>query len=118
MSTQTHTRPELQWDLADRLRKSLRISGVTSNAMGEYLDLSRTSISAYINGRTHPDQRTLRLWALRTGVPLEWLEHGADPGDDPDGGGEVPHTDGGSGSPMRGMDPTRPYGHFVLGIAA
>lgn len=71
----------LEWDVADRLRKSLRASGVGVQVMADYLGMSRNSISNWINGRAVPDHRTLMLWAMRTGVPLPWLEHGESPDD-------------------------------------
>ena len=62
-----------EWDLADRLRKALRVSGVSSHEMTDYLGLSRYSVSRFITGAGQPSTQTLRLWALRTGVPFEWL---------------------------------------------
>ena len=62
-----------QWDVADRLRKALRHAGIGVTEMADYLDVSRTSVSNWINGRIEPSVQTLRLWALRTGVPYEWL---------------------------------------------
>lgn len=66
----------LEFDKSDRLAKALRIGGISSNEMAEHLDVSRTTISNYINGRTEPKRSVLRDWAMRTGVPLEWLEDG------------------------------------------
>lgn len=63
----------------DRLNKALEFSGISSNEMAEHLDVSRTTISNYIHGRTEPKRSTLRDWAMRTGVPLEWLESGKFP---------------------------------------
>lgn len=34
------------------------------------------TVSRWINGHKVPSKQTRRLWALRTGVPLEWLETG------------------------------------------
>lgn len=64
------------WDLADRLRKALRHGDVGVGEMAEYLGVERNTVSRYINGHTKADVRTLRLWAMRTGVPYEWLLHG------------------------------------------
>jgi len=36
----------LEWDVADRLRKSLRASGVGVQVMADYLGMSRNSTSA------------------------------------------------------------------------
>lgn len=71
--------PDLEWDLADRLRKSLRSSGIGVQQMADELGLDRNSVSRYINGHTVPARAALIVWAMRTGVPLEWLENGEDP---------------------------------------
>jgi transcriptional regulator with XRE-family HTH domain len=44
--------------------------------MAAYLDVSRTSVSNWINGRIEPSTQTLRLWALRCGIDYEWLTTG------------------------------------------
>jgi transcriptional regulator with XRE-family HTH domain len=66
------------WDTADRMRKALRHADIGVQEMADYLGVSRTSASNWINGRIAPGPQTLRLWALRTGVSLEWLA-GMDP---------------------------------------
>lgn len=62
-----------EWDLADRMRKALRQADIGVAEMADYLGVSRTSVSNWINGRVEPSLQTLRLWSLRTGVPLEWV---------------------------------------------
>jgi transcriptional regulator with XRE-family HTH domain len=62
-----------EWDLADRMRKSLRSAGLGVQDMADYLEVSRGTVSNWINGRIRPGGQTLRLWALRTGVPYDWL---------------------------------------------
>lgn len=73
------TNPERvpQWDLADRMRKSLREAKVGVGEMAGYLDVERNTVGSWINGRITPRTQTLRLWALRCGVPYEWLVTGA-----------------------------------------
>ena len=71
------THLDLGWDLADRLRKSLRVSGVGVQEMAEELGMERNTVGRYINGHSRPARPTLIVWAMRTGVPLEWLETGA-----------------------------------------
>ncbi|WP_228044889.1 helix-turn-helix domain-containing protein [Rhodococcus pyridinivorans] len=78
-TTDVHTSiPE--FDRADRMRKSLKHAGVSVNEMAEYLGITRETVSRYAN---HADVKvplqTMRLWALRTGVPLEWLQSGTTP---------------------------------------
>lgn len=79
----------LEFDLADRMRRALRISGLGVQEMAEYLGVARTSVSNWINGRIVPSRQTLRLWSIRTGVPLEWLEAGRAPVSPDDGGPET-----------------------------
>ncbi len=91
MSTQAGLSDALEFDMADRLRRALRVSEVGGQEMADYLGVSRTSVSNWINGRVVPGRQTLRLWALRTGVPLSWLETGEAPrpGDPDEGLGVV-----------------------------
>jgi DNA-binding transcriptional regulator YiaG len=65
-----------EWDLADRMRKALRISGTGVQEMADYLGVARNTVSTWINGRIDPSTQTLRLWAMRCGVPYEWLLEG------------------------------------------
>lgn len=62
-----------EWDLADRMRKALRHADIGVAEMADYLGVSRRSVSNWINGSVEPSLQTLRLWSLRTGVPLEWV---------------------------------------------
>lgn len=64
------------WDIADRLRKSLRESDIGVGEMADYLGVSRNTIGAWINGRTPANPECLPAWAQLTGFPLAWLEHG------------------------------------------
>ena len=79
MSVNPVGRADLEFDLADRMRRALRVAEISSNEMADYLGVSRTSVSAWINGRNEPRRTALIAWALRTGVPLEWLETGKAP---------------------------------------
>ena len=76
-----------QWDIADRVRRSLRVADVSVQDLAAYLEVSRNTVGAWINGRSIPRRRDLRLIAMRTGFPLEWLETGVAPAGD-DGGQE------------------------------
>lgn len=79
-----------EWDLVDRMRKALRVSGLGVQEIADYLDVSRNTVSTWINGRITPSTQTVRLWALRTGVPYEWLRDGTTPRTSPDTpGGQV-----------------------------
>jgi transcriptional regulator with XRE-family HTH domain len=65
-----------EWDIADRMRKALRVAGLSVQEIADYLGVSRNSVGAWINGRIEPSTQTLRLWAMRTGVDYEWLRDG------------------------------------------
>src|SRR5258708_31713059 len=66
----------IKWDRADRMRKALRVAGVTPGEMADYLDVGGNTVSTWINGRIRPSYAMQRLWAMRTGVPFTWLHHG------------------------------------------
>ena len=67
--------PEFQ--TYDRMRKAIEVADVPIVTMADELGVSRETISRWLNGRTKPSRATLRVWALRTGVPFEWLETGS-----------------------------------------
>lgn len=67
------TNDELAMDLADRLNKSLRLSGISVQEMAQYLEVHRSTISTWLSGKNKPSPATLRLWAMRTNVPYQWL---------------------------------------------
>lgn len=75
-----------QWDVADRLHKSLRVTGLSVQDMADELEVHRNTVSAWLNGRSRPKKTQLIAWALKTGLPYEWLAHGdgMEPGTDPD----------------------------------
>jgi DNA-binding transcriptional regulator YiaG len=77
MNAQTGYDERLEFDLADRMRRALRVSGVSVEEIADYLGVARGTVSTWINGRIVPRKSTMRLFALKTGVPLEWLETGA-----------------------------------------
>lgn len=76
-----------QWDRADRMRKALRHADppVSVQGMADYLGVTRQTVGTWINGHIEPSTQTLRLWALHTGVPFNWLRDG-DPTTPPGGG--------------------------------
>lgn len=89
MSTAHSIQQRFEFGMPDRLGKALDVAGIASGDMADYLGVSRNTISNYINGRTEPRKQTLRLWALRTGAPLEWLQTGIWPTTGP----KVPRSD-------------------------
>jgi transcriptional regulator with XRE-family HTH domain len=95
MSQMHNGHSALEFDLTDRLRKAMRISGHTNKTLGDALGVHRNSINNYLSGRSPVDRRTLIAWSFACGVPLEWLEKGTAPrpNDGPEGGAELPRLD-------------------------
>lgn len=62
--------------LRHRLALALDYSGVSVHDMADELGVSRNTVGNYLAGRTTPHKAVLRVWALRTGVPFEWLARG------------------------------------------
>ncbi len=89
-----------EWDLSDRMRKALRTSGIGVQEMADYLGVARNTVSTWINGKIVPSVQTQRLWALRCGVPYEWVHAGAMNGDSP-----PPGIRATSGAPATGLEP-------------
>lgn len=81
MSNTERIRERLQFGLSDRLGKALEASDISSHEMAAHLNMSRTTISNYINGRTEPRVSIIRDWAAYTGAPVEWIVQGQFPED-------------------------------------
>lgn len=64
------------------MRIALRDAGVSVGEMADYLELNRNTLGGWMNGRHRPSTGVLRLWALRCGVPFEWLKTGRYPATD------------------------------------
>lgn len=79
MSIQTAGGTVPEFDMADRLRKSLRVADMSVQEMADYLEVERNTVSRWINGRTNPPAMALRLWAERTGISYGWLRNGEEP---------------------------------------
>ncbi|MHB1877561.1 MAG: helix-turn-helix domain-containing protein [Streptosporangiaceae bacterium] len=66
-----------EWDLGWRLRRSMAHAGLTTEEMAQELGVSRSTVSGWLNTRgAQPRIGYLKVWALRCGVPLEWLISG------------------------------------------
>lgn len=78
-----------EFTLGDRLRKAREWAGVSTDEMAVVIDVSSRTIGNYENDRTPVRGPVISEWALRTGVPVEWIRTGAI--SQPDGG-EPSHT--------------------------
>ena len=99
MSMNPVTDPRFELDLADRMTKAVRHSGLGVQELADRIQVSRNAVSSWINGRHKPRRRDLAAFALATGYPVSWLETGqAGNGETPPGGGGV------SGGSLPGLD--------------
>jgi transcriptional regulator with XRE-family HTH domain len=80
MTTQRSELLVPEFDLADRMRKALRVAGIGVQEMADYLGVARNTVSTWINGKIAPSTLTIRLWAIRCDVPYDWLRWGDIPG--------------------------------------
>lgn len=83
------------WTLGWRLQRSLAHADMRAEEMAEELGVVRATISRWMHDRGGPPRPIyLKQWALRTGVPYDWLSTGEEPG------GPTPATAGsGAGTP-------------------
>lgn len=72
----------LEFDLADRIRKALRASDIGVSEAAERLEVNRNTVGNWINGHITPSVQTLYAIAAITGVPFEWLKTGKAPSED------------------------------------
>lgn len=79
----TTTTRSLAFHKGDWMRKALEYAGLSSKDMAEYLDVTPATVSRWLNAKAPVGTQTLRLWALRTGVPISYLQTGINP-EDPD----------------------------------
>lgn len=69
-----------EWTLGWRLQRSLAHGSVAVQAMADHLGVSRSTISRWLNEHGAPPKAAyLKQWALRCGVPYEWLRTGHGP---------------------------------------
>lgn len=84
---QTIDRPVIpMFELGDRMRLALRHAGIGVEAIADELGYTRQAVGNWLNNRAIPRRPVLLLWAMRTGVPIEWLETGEAPDGSPDNG--------------------------------
>lgn len=61
-----------------RLQRALSFASVSVEQMSAELGVSRSTVSRWLNDRGTPSLGYLKIWALRTGTPYSWLQHGAE----------------------------------------
>lgn len=103
------------FDLSDRLRKAREVTGLEQQPFADDLGVSRTTISNAERGARRPSRLVMRAWALRTGVPVAWLETGQVP---TGGSGPGEYTPRDSNPEPTGLEHSRPDLRLVIGDAA
>lgn len=89
MSTQEQSGHIPPLTLGWRLRMSLETTGISVQEMADELGVERRSPSRWMHDQgTPPRSAFVKVWALKTGVPYEWLATGIEPDDGPEGGGD------------------------------
>lgn len=69
-----------EWTLGWRLQRALAHAGISAEEMGRELGVTRATISRWMHDRGGaPRLIYVKQWALRTGVPLAWLQDGVVP---------------------------------------
>jgi transcriptional regulator with XRE-family HTH domain len=66
------------WTKQDRLRKAREIAGLNHAEMASALGVSEKTAWNYEHGKSPMKRAMLVAWALRCGVPVEWIEDGED----------------------------------------
>lgn len=72
---------------------ALRHAGVSVQEMADELGMARGSVSRWLSDRGAPRTIFVKAWALRTGVPYEWLWTGQVSDNAPDSGARLPRQD-------------------------
>lgn len=96
-----------------RLKMALSEAGIHVQEMADYLRVDRQTVGRWLNDRNEPPRAALIAIHLKTGVPLEWLEHGTEPPGGGDGDDGLPWFD--SNEQPSGYRPNRRDQHG-LGI--
>lgn len=76
------------FEMRHRLALALEHADLSVNDIAEELGVHRNTIGRYLSGK-HLPRAVLIAWALRTGVPLRWLEAGEMDHDGDDGGASI-----------------------------
>ena len=77
-------KPEfLDQSFGDRLSKSLRYAGISHDEMAQYLEVHRNSVGNWCQGKARMMPVILRAWAIKVGLPVEWLRDGIWPENKP-----------------------------------
>lgn len=79
MSELVHPGTIPAFTIGDRLRKARELTGLEQGPFADELGIARGTVGNYEHEHVAPRKVVLKAWAMRTGVPLEWLETGVAP---------------------------------------
>jgi len=83
-----------EWHVGDFLRKARENAGLEQAQLAADLGISRNTVTNYERGKVKPRRAVVMAWAMRTGVPVWWLEGRENPHQGgPDGGVELLRLD-------------------------
>lgn len=68
-----------EFTLGDRLRKARELTGLTVRQFADEIGVSHGTITNAEGDRRSVRPITIKAYAMRTGVPVEWLETGLAP---------------------------------------
>lgn len=69
-----------EWTLGDRLRKARALTGLNTREFASEIGVSQKTVTSAENDHGGVRRTTIAAYAVRTGVPMEWLETGNTPG--------------------------------------
>lgn len=103
MSELVHPGTIPEFTIGDRLRKARELTGLEQGPFADELGIARGTVGNYEHGRVAPRKVVLKAWAMRTGVPFEWLATGVAPTQE--GPGPGVNQDLGRPAPPAGLEP-------------
>ena len=62
-----------EWTLGWKLKRALDFAGLSAQQMAAELGVHVGTVSRWMNDRETPRRAYLMAWALRCGVPFDWL---------------------------------------------
>lgn len=68
-----------EWTLGDRLRKARETADLEQIELARDIGVSRNTVANYERGKTTARRPVVLAWAVRCGVPIEWLWTGRVP---------------------------------------
>lgn len=89
MSTQAAVNAVPALTLGWRLQMALDHADVKVQEMADELGYARNSLSRWMHDEGEPRDVVVKQWALKCGVPYEWLRYGITPATGPDTGGDL-----------------------------